>query len=230
MPSKTKRSKRVSAWFEETPIGIVVKHRPSFPEYTDSVQRKARIYKSMPWVIGDLLCAGEAYFNEEAAQAWDFEAYANQTLANYKSTADRIPLQRRRADLPFSTHEVVAALPALEQRKWLKLCHLNGWTREQLRDAIAESKGEPTTAERREAKDKRPKTFGEIIDTVVELLKEARDKCGPSGRHWFHFLDMALEAIQKGQEQDRKASVTASVTGARPSAPAGAPIHTSASS
>ncbi len=209
-----RRSKKPALWFDETPLGIVVKRRPSFAEYSASVMRKARVYKSMPWVIGDLLNLGEEVFGEDAPQAWDFDAWADKTCANYKSTAKRVPLQRRRADLPFTTHEVVAALPANEQRKWLKLCALNGWTRDQLRDELAKANGEPTIAERREAKERKPETFGELIDAAVEMLKRARSICGPSGRaHWLYLLDLALEAIQKGRREDEKPPVSALVTG-----------------
>jgi len=204
-------------WYEETSVGLkfLPGRRPTFNQYQAAVKKRVPEFTRLPWVIGDLLRVGEEIFSHEAAQAWDFPAYNSQTLANYASVCRRIPIRNRREDLPFTTHDVVASMKPADQKIWLKRCADMGWTREEFRDAIARANGEETDDdEDHEAADKRPQTFGELIDEAIEILQKARRILTPAGTRWFYFLDMALEALKKGVEEQSKAPVSVTLTGA----------------
>jgi hypothetical protein len=95
--------------------------------------------RSVAWLAGDWAEHGERAYGEKYAQAVDETGLAPQTLMNYASVCRRVPPERRRASLPFSSHAVVAKLPAREQERWLKRAEKEGWTRRELE---AQVKGE----------------------------------------------------------------------------------------
>ena len=98
--------------------------------------------KMLPWVIGDTLNYGEDMYGEDYAQAIEAIGLSPQTLANYKSICRRIPREVRRVDtISISTHDVIASLPQEEQVEWLDRVEKESLGREELRDAVQESKG-----------------------------------------------------------------------------------------
>lgn len=106
------------------------------------------VHRRSAWYIGDWINFGEAVYGEDAAQAVEgavsdrydvaerVTGLAPSTLMNYASTCTRIARARRRKELPFTVHEVVARLEPDEQVEWLQKAIDEGWTREELRDAI----------------------------------------------------------------------------------------------
>lgn len=89
-------------------------------------------YKRNAWYIGDFLVYGEGIYGERFAQAAAETGLSEQTLLNRSYVCRHIPPSRRRPELSFSTHALVAPLGAREQRAWLARAAEHGWTRAEL--------------------------------------------------------------------------------------------------
>jgi hypothetical protein len=64
--------------------------------------------------IGDWLIYGQAHFKQDYEEAIDLTGYSYNTLRKDKYTAERIPPERRRANVDVAIHQEVASLPPLE--------------------------------------------------------------------------------------------------------------------
>lgn len=90
------------------------------------------------WWIADWLVFGDGKFGEMASQVMNDLGYDYQTLANFKWVAGRIPVSRRRENLSFGHHVVVARFEPREQDHWLDKAEDGNWTRDELRRALAD--------------------------------------------------------------------------------------------
>lgn len=97
------------------------------------------VRRSSQWWVGDWLIYGEGAYGDRLEQAAVATGLSEQTLLNCVSVCRAIAPSRRRAALPFGVHEPVARLSAREQTKWLDRAEKNGWTREDLRRALADA-------------------------------------------------------------------------------------------
>lgn len=108
------------------------------------------------WSVGDWLVWGErVYGDAEASSVVDSDPQDRYnvasritglevaTLMDYASQCSRIPLENRRVELNFGVHKPVMALSSEEQIYWLDQAVINGWRREDLRDAIKAAKNPP---------------------------------------------------------------------------------------
>lgn len=90
-------------------------------------------------------------FGEEYAQAVEGLGLSPGTLVNYSYTCRQVARSRRRPELSFAHHRVVAPLSPEGQRAWLGKAADNTWTRSQLAEAVtiereaAEPTFEPVT-------------------------------------------------------------------------------------
>lgn len=114
------------------------------------------------WWAGDWINIGETLFGEQAAQAMDDKASRydivrrtigkeQQTLLNISSVCRKVARPRRRIELSFGHHSVVAPLDPEEQSEWLRLAVEGQWSiaelREKIRDAKNPADGEATGGE-----------------------------------------------------------------------------------
>lgn len=88
------------------------------------------------WWLSDWLLFGEKKYGETYTQAVMITGLAEGTLANYASTAHRVPRERRRPELKFGHHTEVAALQPQDQTEWLDRAVTNNWSRNELRSQI----------------------------------------------------------------------------------------------
>lgn len=95
-----------------------------------------RAHRTVAWMIGDWLNFGELVHGDKYAQAAEQINMAPQTLLNYASVSRKIPRERRRPELPFSVHALVAPLEPTEQMFWLDKAIENDWKREDLREHL----------------------------------------------------------------------------------------------
>lgn len=95
-----------------------------------------RILRASAWWIGDWLRFGETKWGEKYTQAIENTGLSYEGLRNIVSVCGRVELSRRRDNLSFAHHEVVAALPAQQQEEMLERAEAEGWTRNELRQAI----------------------------------------------------------------------------------------------
>jgi hypothetical protein len=92
----------------------------------------AQAVKRSMWWLGDWWNHGDRQWGTGPADA-EAIGMAYQTCRNAGSVAARFDLYRRRDNLSFSHHAVVAALPELDQEHLLDRAEAEGWTREQTR-------------------------------------------------------------------------------------------------
>ena len=106
------------------------------------------MHRSINWLIGDWINKGEALYGQEASQGVEAtvrERYdeaervtgvPHASLLVVASVCQRVARSRRRSELGFSLHAVVARLDPDEQTMWLQRAVDDGMTREELRDAL----------------------------------------------------------------------------------------------
>jgi len=97
-------------WYEFSPMGLTILEAPSYEEWAAEFQGFQRLRLALPWIIGDMINAGDKWFGDESAQAIDATGLAAQSLYNYASVCGRIPIEDRQPGLSFSRHAAVAYL------------------------------------------------------------------------------------------------------------------------
>lgn len=83
--------------------------------------------------LGDWMIAGEQY-GERIWQDIHELGFADGTLLNYASICRQIPRERRRAELEFTHHKLVAYLPQKEADKLLESAAREDWSTRQLQE------------------------------------------------------------------------------------------------
>jgi hypothetical protein len=89
------------------------------PEWVAVGHRLGRISRCNQWWLGDWLRYGSAKWGEKYVEAARITGYDVRSLANMASIAASFDISRRRENLTWSHHAVVAALDSEEQDRWL---------------------------------------------------------------------------------------------------------------
>jgi hypothetical protein len=137
-----------------------------------------RAHRTVAWMMGDWINHGEFVFGEKYAQAMLVTNMAEQTLMNYAHISRRIPRERRRAELPFSVHALVAPLEPQEQTAWLDRAVENDWKREDLREHL------------------RPTVLPPVVGEVIELEEAARELVRSAKLYGNDFLVLRQPFVQ----------------------------------
>jgi hypothetical protein len=82
-------------------------------------KRLVQVRSASSWWIGDWMRYGNAQYGEKYGAASLATGYDRQTLMNLAYVASRFPVERRRANVSWSHHAELAALPEAEQEAWL---------------------------------------------------------------------------------------------------------------
>jgi hypothetical protein len=166
-----------------TPVSLSLASRTDLDISTfEAIARfLGRIHDGSKWWVADLLLEAEARFGEAAYQVAEATGRSERTLANWVWVASRVPRSRRREELTFTHHVVVAPLEYPEQRRWLQRAVDEGFSSRELRVAIAAARaledGDSTAA----AAD-----CQELLDQAAASLRERLLSCGYPG-------DLSLE-------------------------------------
>lgn len=107
-----------------------------FDEWMQRGESLALRQKAAQWHIGDFLCYGHTRYGEQYAQA---EAVLNlrpSTLGGYEWVASRIEPTRRREDVDWTLHRMVAKYEPAVQDELLAQAAEAGWTVGQMREAL----------------------------------------------------------------------------------------------
>jgi hypothetical protein len=105
-----------------TPVGWVPPHDPmDHPRWVAVGRRLGGISRSNQWWLGDWLRYGSAKWGEKYVEASRITGYDVRSLANMATLAACFEISRRRDDLSWSHHAVVAALGPDEQDRWLDM-------------------------------------------------------------------------------------------------------------
>jgi hypothetical protein len=82
-------------------------------------KRLVQVRSASSWWIGDWMRYGNAQYGEKYGAASLATGYDRQTLMNLAYVASRFPVERRRANVSWSHHAELAAMPEAEQEAWL---------------------------------------------------------------------------------------------------------------
>jgi hypothetical protein len=110
-----------------------------FETWLEHGRRLGVVGRGVAWWIGDWLSYGNVRFGEKYSRAARITGYDRQSLMNMAYVASRFPPERRRAEVSWSHHAEVAALPPAKQDAWLDFAQRNrlsvGSLRQELRSA-----------------------------------------------------------------------------------------------
>jgi hypothetical protein len=95
---------------------------------------------SVRWWVGDLLLFAEMNFREEYAQILNATRLTEHQLGKYRWVAEKIEPPLRRVNLSFSHHELVAALPPVDQERLLATAEAGELSVAAFREAIKDHK------------------------------------------------------------------------------------------
>ena len=95
-----------------------------------------RLHDGSKWWIADLLLEAEARFGESSYQIAAATGRSERTLGNWIYVASKVPRSRRREELSFTHHALVAPLDCQAQSKWLQRAVDERLSSRELRDAV----------------------------------------------------------------------------------------------
>lgn len=133
-----------------TATGLTLTTEIPYVQYEALAAMLGTVHRISAWAIGDLLNYGEKVFSESYVQAASLTGLSETTCMNYASVCKRVPKQRRRPELSFSSHEVVAKMEPADQTEWLERAVEQRWTRQELRAQVDKAAGKelPPAVER----------------------------------------------------------------------------------
>lgn len=111
-----------------TPTSLTINEGLTIEAWRQNVETLKRIETSWPWWIGDLLVGGRAVYGD----AIDALGVEIKTLDNKAWVARKVAPGRRRQELPWRAHRVVAKCEPHEQERWLARAAKEGWTSDEL--------------------------------------------------------------------------------------------------
>jgi len=123
--------------FEIVAQGVVVHGNPTYDEWQAMLKQAIHVRRVLPWIIGDLLNAGERIYGESYTQAVDALGMEVQTLYNYASICAHVPSEMREPTLTFTHHALVAYQD--DKADLLQLASDGGMTTAEFREALAET-------------------------------------------------------------------------------------------
>jgi hypothetical protein len=123
--TRTSTPSTAVAWVPERDLDLA--------EWSRAGQRLGLMNRCSPWWLGDWIRYGNSKFGEKYSRASTITGYDRQTLMNMVYVASRFEFSRRRENLSWSHHEVVACLPPDQQDQWLDRAVSERLTRGDLR-------------------------------------------------------------------------------------------------
>lgn len=100
------------------------------------------------WAIADALVYANDKHGDDIYEYLDDTNWSQQTIANYMTTARKIPRAVRRRGVSFSNHSELTALDPSQMTYALDMLESKQWSREDLREWKRELKGSPEPSER----------------------------------------------------------------------------------
>lgn len=117
----------------------------TYDQYEALCMWLGRAHEAVRFAIGDAICRGEQLFGEKAYQAIELINLSEKGRLEYVRVSEKVPRSIRRKDLSWSHHRAVAALPAPEQKRWLREASEKRLSHHELREALRDGPApEPT--------------------------------------------------------------------------------------
>lgn len=132
------------------------------------------------WYIGDWLNFGEGVYGERFAQAASATGLNEQTLLHYQFVCRQVPESRRKPNLAFGVHALVARMEPAEQRYWLDRAARREWGEKELREAIRKKRNEQAPPLFPDGEEGGQRTV--LSEVAQAILRDARQH--DDGQHW----------------------------------------------
>lgn len=130
----------VSGPFELTKVGLQITGEPSLGEWEEAGKLLHQAEGAVHWWIGDWLLHGHGHYEHgQYKEALEILPFEHGTLRNDKYVAEVFELSRRRDNLSWSHHQVVAGLTKRDQNRWLDRAEKNEWSSRDLRKELKET-------------------------------------------------------------------------------------------
>jgi nucleotide-binding universal stress UspA family protein len=126
----------IVAPYDLRPLHFEALEQLEFDEWLQIGQTLHDMGQSLSWWLGDWWVYGETHFGEEHSQGAPTDFRSQKTIANAASVCSRITPDRRRAELSYSHHAVVAYLDPPKGDEWLQTAIDEGLSVHKLRDRI----------------------------------------------------------------------------------------------
>ncbi|MET8027559.1 LmbU family transcriptional regulator [Streptomyces avermitilis] len=123
-----------------TRVGLKIPTSLTYDRWEKAGQHIFQIADSSAWCLGDWLVYGQDRYADRYQTGVQAAGLDYQTLRNYAWVARHFELWRRRETLSFGHHAEVASLPPAEADTWLDQAEQHGWSRNQLRLRLRESR------------------------------------------------------------------------------------------
>lgn len=143
----------------------------SYDHYEALGMALADKHRRSAWLLGDWVNYGESRYGQKYHQAAELTGYAEDTLRQWASVANRVAPPQRVPGISHSIHADIAPLPPVQQREWLEKVAVNGWKREELRGNLR------AVGLREERPRVTPALQPNLVEAARDLIRSAR----PSG-------------------------------------------------
>jgi hypothetical protein len=128
------------------PVFLNITAKASFDEW-EAVGKKLRACQgSVLWWLGDWVNYGEDKFGEKFAQVISETDYDLETIRQAAWVCSRVPIVRRRVDVPFSTFKMIASLEEAQQVKMLERIVTQKMTQAEVRKILSRDKRQANLA------------------------------------------------------------------------------------
>lgn len=146
----------------------------TYERWEDNIALLGRLNNATLFWIGDGIEFGECAYGEKYAQALEKTGKSYGRLKNITYTCRSVEKSRRRDNLSFSHHTVVAPLEPNEQDYWLDEAIENDWNDKEMDEAIHESQGLPAPASYTDSLEQSNGNLRQTVKRLETELEEAR--------------------------------------------------------
>lgn len=118
-------------------IALQLPKELTFEKWAEIGQLVVRVANASAWWIGDWASRGQWDFGTKYREVIEATGLDYQTIKNYAWVCGKFDWSRRRDQLSFGHHAIVAALPQREQDSWLDLAERETLSVRALQAAVA---------------------------------------------------------------------------------------------
>jgi hypothetical protein len=187
-----------------TDTSMVISEETTFEESVSLYDFIDKIRERGRWWLGDLVSFMEGKFPDKYTQAIELTGLSYSRLTTVVSVCQRIAAARRRPEASFSMHELIAYLPYQSGDHLLDRAIKERWTHEELAAAVARSKGEPTAAEKRAAREAKKLKVGEHLPDSAKSPGPIVDEVKPLMWNGYPLTTTAREVYQGQTKLDER--------------------------
>jgi hypothetical protein len=117
-------------------LGLKVESRITYGEWVQLLRKVYLVFDSSAWWLGDCLAFGEHAYHEKYSVAVRDLGLSHSRVKELTYVSANVPRDRRRAEVSWSHHRLVAPLSSDDQVRWLQAAAAGSWSKRELHEAI----------------------------------------------------------------------------------------------